>query len=157
MKRIWYLLALLVLAKESTMAEEAGKPVAFSAVSVPRLWAVDDNARYIVATSRNWTKYYSSPPKDSDFESSIYVIASMGEKPNPGHRIRITQILQDGGRVEVKVQQLQPEPGKIYPQVMVNPIAVAQIKKQDLEQYPTLVFAFVDEGGQPIAETKVDF
>jgi len=153
---IWNVLALLVIAEGSTMAAKAGQPVPFSSVSIPRLWAVGDSAHYIVATSRNWTRYYSSPPKDSDFDSSAYVVASMGTRPNPGYRIRIARIEQDGERVEVTVEQLHPEPGGIYPQVLVNPIAVAQIRRRDLQPHPLLAFSFVDQDGRTLAETKVE-
>lgn len=157
MNRIWYLLILLVMAKENVMVANASKPVAFSSVSAPRLWAIDDRAEYIVVTGKNWSKYYSSPPKDADFATSVYVVASMGTRPNPGYRIRIVQISQEGERVQVSVEQLNPDPKGMYPQVLVNPVAVAEVMRKDLQPYPALDFAFVTQTGQPIAEVKVEF
>jgi len=157
MKRIWFILILLVVAKENYMAANMSKPVAFSAVSVPRLWAIDDRAEYIVVTAKNWSKYYSSPPKDSDFTTSVYAVASMGTRPNPGYRIRIVQIAQEGERVQVSVEELNPDPKGIYPQMLVNPIAVAEVKRKDLQSYPVLDFVFVNQNGRSIAEIKVEF
>ena len=139
------------------MVANAGKPVAFSAVSTPRLWAIDDGARYVVVTAKNWSKYYSNAPKDSDFTTSVYVVASMGTRPNPGYRIRIVQIAQEGERVQVSVEELNPDPRGMYPQVLVNPTAVVEVKRKDLEPHPVLDFAFVNQSGQPIADTKVEF
>jgi len=157
MNRIWFVLVLAVISKESFIMASASTPVAFSAVSAPRLWAVDDRAEYIVVTGKNCSKYYSSPPKDADFASSVYVVASMGTQPNPGYRIRIVQISQEGERVQVTVERLNPDPKGMYPQVLVNPIAVAEVKRKDLGPHPALQFAFVSPNGQPLAEAKVEF
>jgi hypothetical protein len=157
MNRIWYILVLLIMAKESFIMANASTPVPFSAVSTPRLWAIDDRAEYTVVTGKSWSKYYSSQPKDADFSSSIYVVASMGTRPNPGYRIRIVQISQDGARVQVTVEQLNPDPKGIYPQVLVNPVAVAEVKRKDLQPYPVLVFVFVTQSGRPLGEAKVEF
>ncbi len=157
MKRIWCVFAVLAIGKGCLMAAMAGKPVAHSSVSAPRLWAAGDEARYFVVTSKTWKQHYSSPPRDSDFDSCIYVVAAIGERPNPGYRVRIAQITQDGERVEVQVEQLGSEPGGIYPQVMVNPIAVEQIKKTDLQPYSSLSFSFVDQRGRTYASVKVEF
>ena len=135
----------------------ASKPVPFSAVSAARLWAIDDSAGYMVVTGKNWSKYYSGQPKDADFAGSVYVVASMGTRPNPGYRIRIAQISQEGERVQITVEQLNPDPKAMYPQVLVNPVAVAEVKRKDLQPYPALVFAFVTQSGQPLAEVKVEF
>jgi hypothetical protein len=156
MKRICCILVVLVMAKESLIMANASKPVPFSLVSAPRLWAIDDKTEYTVVTGKNWSKYYSSKPEDADFAASLYVVASMGTRPNPGYRIRILQISQEGERVQVTVEQLNPDPKGIYPQVLVNPIAVAEVKRKDLQPYPALVFAFVTQSGQPFAEVTVE-
>jgi hypothetical protein len=157
MKRIWFILILLVMAKENSMVANASKPVAYSAVSAPRLWETDHLGAYIVVTAKNWSKYYPSPPQGSDFSASIYVVASMGMRPNPGYRIRIVKIAQEGQNVEVSVEQLPPDRKGIYPQMLVNPIAVAEVKRKDLQPYPVLNFAFVNQSGQSITEVKVEF
>ena len=156
MKRIWCILVLLVMAKESSIMANASTPVPFSAVSAPRLWAINDTAAYIVVTGKNWSKHYSSKPKDADFAKSIYVVASMGTQPNPGYRVRIVQVSQEGDRVQITVEQLNPDPKSMYPQVLVNPVAVAEVKRQDLQPYPVLLFAFVTQSGQPLAEVKAE-
>jgi hypothetical protein len=81
----------------------------------------------------------------------------MGTRPNPGYGIRIVQIAQEAERVQVSVEQLNPDPKGVYPQMLVNPVAVAEVKRKDLQPHPALDFAFVNQSGQPIAEVKVEF
>jgi hypothetical protein len=157
MKKLCYILAMLVLTKESLVMANASRPVPFSSVPTPRLWAIGDAAAYTAVTAKNWSKYYSNKPKEADFPSSLYVVASMGTRPNPGYRIRIVQISQQGERVQVTVEQLNPDPRGMYPQVIVNPVAVAEVKLKDLQPYPALIFDFVTQSGQSLAEAKVEF
>lgn len=157
MRRIWPFLILLLMAKENCMVANASKPVPFSVVSAPRLWAVGAGAEYTVVTAKNWSKYYSNPPKDADFATSVYVVVSMGTRPNPGYRIRIVEITQEGERIQVTVEQLNPDPRGIYPQVLVNPVAVAEVKRMDLQPYPVMDFSFVNQSGQSVAQVKVEF
>ena len=117
---------------------------------------MDDRAQYIVVTGKNWSKYYATQPQDADFAASIYVVASMGIKPNPGYRIRISQISQEGSHVQITVEQLNPDPKAMYPQVLVNPTAVAEVKKKVLQPYPALDVEFVDQSGQRLAAFKLE-
>ncbi len=156
MNHAWIGLILLAIAGENTMAANAGNPVPFSSVPAPRLWAINESESYLVVTARNWSKYYSTAPRNSDFAASIYVVASMGTQPNPGYRIRITQIVQEGERVVVTVERLRPDPGKIYAQMLVNPVAVAEVKRTDLQPHTAFEFAFVDPGGRSLANVKVE-
>jgi hypothetical protein len=155
-KQIRLVLILLVAAQENTMFPHPLEPVPFSTVPAPRLWEIDGQARYIVVTGKNWAQYYSSPPQDADFDTSVYVVASMGTRPNPGYRIRIERILQDGERVQVAVAELNPDPTGIYPQVLVNPVAVAEVKIKDLEPHPLLIFTFVSRSGRRLADFTVE-
>jgi len=156
MKRIWYILVLLVMTKESFMMANPSKPVPFLALSAPRAWAVGDRAQYIMVTGKNWSNYYSKQPENADFAASIYVVVSIGTRPNPGYRIRIVQISQEGARIQVTVEQLNPDRGMMYPQVLVNPTAVAQVKKKDLQPNPGLDVEFVDQSGQHLATFKLE-
>jgi hypothetical protein len=81
----------------------------------------------------------------------------MGTRPNPGYRIRIVEITQEGERIQVTVEQLNPDPRGIYPQVLVNPVAVAEVKRMDLQPYPVMDFSFVNQSGQSVAQVKVEF
>ncbi len=157
MRGLLGVLILLALAAEDCMVADASTPVAFSPVTVPRLWAIDDRAEYMVVTAKNWSNYYPAPPKDADFASCIYVVASLGTRPNPGYRVRIVRIAQEADRVEVSVEQLNPDPKGIYAQVLVNPIAVAEVKRKDLQRYPVLDFVFANQSGRQIGEFRADF
>ncbi len=157
MKRIWYILFLLVIAKETFIMANPNKTVPFSTPAAPRLWTTGDTAQYIVVTGKNWSKYYANRPENADFAASIYVVASMGTQPNPGYRIRIVQISQDGAQIQVTLEKRNPDRGMMYPQVLVNPTAVAEIKKKDLQPYPAMEVEFVDQTGQHLGQFKMEF
>lgn len=135
---------------------EVIKPIVFSDVSYPEEWTPHDKLAYLVITDKNWSTYYSSPPRGSDFATTIYVIADLGMKPNPGYRIRILQIQQQKEVITVKVELMGPDPEKTYPQVMVRPIAVVEIPKASLQGYNLLDFIFIDQKGRKIALAKAE-
>jgi hypothetical protein len=159
MKYILCLFILLSTAKVNCMGvdNESDKPVVYASVTTPNLWDIGDRQAYLVITDQNWSKYYPKPPAGSDFANSIYVVASMGMQPNPGHRIKILQIKQQKERIIVTVELLQPEPKKVYAQMIVTPIAVAEVKKKQLEPYHRLEFVFTDQKGREIATEKTEF
>jgi hypothetical protein len=125
------------------------KPIVFGDVSYPEEWAFGDKLAYLVVTDKNWTTYYSNPPQGSDFATCIYMVASLGVRPNPGYRIRILQIKQQNERITVSVELMEPDPKKVYPQVIVRPIAVAEVPKGNLQPYYPLHFVFSNPN-QPI-------
>ena len=75
-------------------------------------------------------------------------------KPNPGYTVRIQQLERVKDVVTVKVELKEPDPQKIYPQVIVHPTTVVQIAKADLEPGGLLDFVFVDQKGQQLATLK---
>jgi len=158
MKKIWWLVILFLVAMESCMAvqSEVAKPVVFGDVPSPEEWAPGDKVAYLVVTDKNWSTYYSSPPKGSDFATYIYVVASLGMKPNPGYRVKILQIQQEKEKITVKVELGEPDPKKFYAQVMVYPIAVAEIPKTNLQKFDLLNFIFTDQKGREIASVKTE-
>jgi len=159
MKQILCLLILLSTAKVICMGvdDESDKPVVYASVTTPNLWDIGDRQAYLVITDKNWSKYYPNPPAGSDFANCIYVVASMGMQPNPGYRIKILQIKQQKERVVVSLELLGPEPKKAYAQVIVTPLAVAEVKKKQLEPYSRLEFVFTDQEGRQIGTEKVEF
>lgn len=138
------------------LSREATRRIPFRAASEPGLWTVGDQPAYLVVTERNWPTYYSNPPANSDFRSFIYVVVSLGMKPNPGYTVRIERVERVRGIVTVKVELKEPDPRRIYPQVIVHPIAVAQIAKADLEPGGLLDFAFADQNGQQLTTLKTE-
>jgi hypothetical protein len=149
MKRIWWLVILLLMGLESCMPShgEVAKGVAFRTVPNPEQWALGNEPAYLVVTEKNWSRCYSSPPSGSDFTTYIYLVASRGAKPNPGYQIRVIEVRQLEDRVTIKLELKEPDPGKMYPQVIVRPVAVAEVAKADLEPGGMLDFVFIDQKG----------
>ena len=134
---------------------EATKTIPFHAVSEPDQWLVSDKPAYLVVTEKNWSSYYSSLPRSSDFANSIYVVASLGIKPNPGYAVRIRQLKRVEERITVEVELKEPERRKVYPQIIVHPIAVAEVAKADIEQHNMLNFVFRDQQGGQLAQVNL--
>jgi hypothetical protein len=157
-KRIGWLtlLALLVLGISMTSHSDTMKSIAFRAVSNPQPWAIGDNPSYLVVTEKNWASYYSNQPKGADFTANIYIVASLGLKPNPGYTVRILQLQQQGEVINVKLELGEPAPNKFYIQVMVKPIAVAEVPKANLQSLKQPSFVFVDQKGKELATVKTE-
>lgn len=135
---------------------EATKRVPFRAVPNAEEWGLGDKPGYLVITEKNWSTYYSSPPKGADFTTSIYIVASLGMKPNPGYSIKILQLQQKKEKITVKVKLGEPDPDKVYAQVIVHPIAVVEVSKANLQPYNMLSFIFTDQKGREITTVKAE-
>lgn len=158
MKRIWWLVILLLIGVESCMPShgEVAEGIAFGTVPNPEQWALGDEPAYLVVTEKNWSRYYSSPPSGSDFTTYIYLVASRGTKPNPGYQIRVIEVRQLEDRVTIKLELKEPDPGKVYPQVIVRPVAVAEVAKANLVPRNLLSFIFADQEGRQLAMVKME-
>lgn len=158
MKRIAWstFLTLLLLGTFVTSQSETMKSIAFHAVFNPQPWSLGDKPFYLVITEENWPSYYSRQPKGADFTENIYVVASLGSKPNPGYTVRILQLQQLGEVTNVKLELGEPDPNKFYIQVMVKPIAVAEVPKADLQSFKQLRFVFLDQKGKELATVNTE-
>jgi hypothetical protein len=132
------------------------KSIAFRADSNPQPWTLGDKPSYLVVTEKNWPSYYSSQPRGADFTANIYIIVSLGLKPNPGYTVRILQLQQKGELINVKIELGEPDPNKFYIQVMVKPIAVAEVPKANLQFLKQLCFVFIDQKGNEFATVKTE-
>ena len=135
---------------------EESKSISFRGVPNPEGWSLGDKLAYLVVTDKNWTAYYSNPPQSSDFTNNIYVVASLGMKPNPGYRIKILQLQQEKDKVTVKLELGEPDPKKFYAQVIVYPCAVAEVPKANFQKYDLLNFIFTNQKGKEISTAKVE-
>ena len=153
MNGTWWLvfLPLVFFADPVALSSEVARPVSFRALPNPQPWTPGDKPSYLVVTEKNWPSYYSSQPKGADFAANIYIIASLGLRPNPGYTVRILQLQQQGEVINVKLELGEPAPNKFYIQVMVKPIAVVQVSKIDLQPFPVFTFLFIDQEGNEIA------
>ena len=150
------LLALLLLGIPMTSHSETIKSIAFHAVSNPQPWTLGDKPSYLVVTEKNWLSYYSSQPKGADFTTHIYIIASLGLKPNPGYTVRILELQQQGEMINVKLELGEPDPHKFYIQVMVKPIAVAEVPRTNLRSLKQPIFVFLDQKGKEFATVRTE-
>ena len=132
------------------------KPVTFHPLANPQPWALGDKPSYLVITEKNWPSYYSSQPKGADFTANIYIVASLGLKPNPGYTVRILQLQQQGEVINVKLELGEPDPNKFYIQVMTKPIAVAEVPKANLQPLKLMSFVFIDQKGKELAIVKTE-
>lgn len=130
---------------------DMAKPVRFRLVTDSVSWVSSNEAVYLVVTDKNWSNYYSTRPLGSDFTNNIYLVASRGVKPNPGYAIKILEVKQFSNTITIKVEVKDPDPKKMYAQVLVHPIAVAQVAKADLGPPNLLNFIFVGQKGSQLA------
>jgi hypothetical protein len=59
-----------------------------------------------------------------------YLLISLGFRPNPGYRIEVTKVGKSDGEITVVVKEELPEPGKMYPQIIIYPYILAEIKEK---------------------------
>ncbi|MGG4456155.1 stalk domain-containing protein [Brevibacillus porteri] len=81
-------------------------------------------------------------------QGDLYVIAR-GSSPNPGYGLQVTKVEQSWEQLFVYVKQTQPDPGRMYPQVISYPYLAAKVK---LPPYTTIVFLDA-ETKKPLFET----
>ena len=150
------LLTLLLLGISVTSHTETMESIAFHAVSNPQPWTLGDKPSYLVITEKNWPSHYSRQPKGADFTANIYIIASLGLKPNPGYTVRILQLQQLGEVINVKLELGEPDPNKFYIQVMAKPITVAEVPKANVQSLKQLRFVFLDQKGKEFATINTE-
>ena len=158
MKRAGCFVLLPVLFLGMTVASngEVTKSITFHPLPNPQPWTLRDKPSYLVITEKNWLSHYSSQPKGVDFTANIYIVASLGLRPNPGYTVRILQLQQHVEVINVKLELGEPAPNKFYIQVMVKPIAVVEVSKTNLQPNQVLTFLFTDQKGNEIARIKSD-
>ena len=150
------LLSVLFICIPVVSNSDMTKPVTFYLTANPQAWAMWDKPSYLVITEKNWPSYYSREPQGADFTANIYIVASLGLKPNPGYTVRILQLQRQGEVINVKIELGEPDPNKLYIQIMVKPIAVAEVPKPNLQLLKQLGFVFVDQKGKEFATVKTE-
>ena len=154
--RRFVLLPVLFLGMTVASNTDVTELVTFHHLANPLAWTLGDKPSYLVVTEKNWPSYYSSQPKGADFAANIYIIVSLGLKPNPGYTVSILQLQQKGEVINVKLELGEPDPNKFYIQVMVKPIAVAEVPKANLKLMKQLSFVFVDQKGKELATVNTE-
>ncbi len=133
-----------------------GRELPFRVISQSTPWRPgQDEPAYFVVTGKNWQNYYGSLPAGADLANNIYIVASWGTQPNPGYRMSVMAVRQVGGRVQVAVEQLEPESGSVYAQVLVYPIVVAEVARKSIDG-GRVNFQFMNQRGAPLAGVDAD-
>jgi len=157
MERIVPFLMLALLAGASCAWNPSQLPLPFKLVPDPSPWALaSDQPAYFVVTEKTWQAHYPAPPAGADFQANFYVVASWGMQPNPGYMIYIREMDSVGRWVLVRLSLEEPPPFLVYPQVIVHPLAVAEVRKDALRQHGLLIFTFSDQEGKQLVELETD-
>lgn len=79
----------------------------------------------------NWAQTKKSVPglHSASFEGKTYILVSRGQKPNPGYGIKIQNVVEEPNRIVVSVTISNPEPGKMYAQVITTPYDLVVISQ----------------------------
>ncbi len=156
MKRFWWLAIFLIAVMESCMPSsgESPRPVAFDILPNAAQWTLGDKVAYLFVTEKNWPGYYSTAPAGSDFGAYVYLVASLGMKPNPGYGVEFLELQQVNNEITVRLKLSEPEADRSYAQVIVYPIAVVRIRKAGLGRYDSFNVVFVDQNGKRMAVMK---
>ncbi|HEY0820427.1 MAG TPA: protease complex subunit PrcB family protein, partial [Rhizobacter sp.] len=69
----------------------------------------------------------------ADFDRSLVLRLSMGQQPNPGHRLGVLGArLDDGsGRLVIDTVWATPEPGRMYAAMVVQPCVIISVPRGD--------------------------
>jgi hypothetical protein len=88
-----------------------------------------------------------------DFTTEDVLVACAGTKPNPGYGIAITKVTLmtsgfTGGHAFVTVTESRPQPGMMYPMVIVTPVHLVRVPKGAIAYHfttaPTAPFTSLD-------------
>ncbi|MBI4331377.1 MAG: protease complex subunit PrcB family protein, partial [Chloroflexi bacterium] len=133
-----------------------GGELPFRTLADSQAWALQkDQPAYFVVTEKNWRDYYPALPAGADLTNNVYVVAFWGARPNPGYRISMLALRQLAGLVQVAVDFQEPDPGRFYPQVIVYPVAVAEVSKKTLSGGKT-IFQFLNRNGSELGRVEVE-
>lgn len=66
-------------------------------------------------------------------EDGIYAAVARGQKPNGGYGVEVVGVTERANKVVVKVKYKDPEPGKMYTQVITHPSTLIKVPRTDKE------------------------
>jgi len=58
-----------------------------------------------------------------------YLLITAGIRPNPGYRLTLSQVRSGKQGWEIVVKESAPQPGRFYPQVLVVPYLLGEVRK----------------------------
>lgn len=76
-----------------------------------------------------WAEYGSAVPPKLDFSKYVILGIFLGERPNPGFGVKISDIIERSDTIEVRFTEYLPNPDMGYVQVIVYPFDMVYIPK----------------------------
>lgn len=113
--------------KEKNMAE---KEVKFDV-----LYPLQDEQTVIAPRVQQWfdshrKQEFTGIMKEED---GLYAAVTRGQKPNGGYGVEVVSVTERANEVVVKVKHINPQPGKMYIQVITYPATLIKIPPTDKE------------------------
>ncbi|SFJ31862.1 protease complex subunit PrcB family protein [Thermoflavimicrobium dichotomicum] len=62
------------------------------------------------------------------WQEQHYLLIALGMRPNPGYRLELIKVEGDEKETDVFVEERHPEKDKFYPQVVVYPYILAEVR-----------------------------
>jgi len=99
--------------------------------------AIAGSRQVIVRDAGSWRTLWNEhapgePAPPVDFTRNMVVGVFLGERPNAGHELRITDLKTLPDQFALEYEELLPQEGRMYAQIMVRPYALKVIPKTDL-------------------------
>lgn len=96
-----------------------------SLIVEPRRVVVRNEVAYAALWMAHAGPEAAAPPVD--FASRMVAAVFLGQRPTPGHAVTITGVRPDGAGLAVLVDETQPAPGAVVPQVIVSPFHIVSL------------------------------
>ena len=90
----------------------------------------------------------------SNFNEYFLVVALQGSKPTDGYSINITNIIQDGKTLSIKVHLVNPLYGV---DVVTSPYHIIKVKKENMVEKGKTKFVFIDDKNGEVLSEKYFF
>lgn len=101
-----------------------------SLISSPRLTVSQDLASFKLLWREHAGDLENLP--DVDFEHEMVLLAAMGEQSTGGYTIKITEVIEDNGRLIARIQRIEPDPSAMVIQMLTAPVHFVIVPRQDL-------------------------
>ncbi len=99
---------------------------------------------------------FQEPIGEVDFSRSLVIAAMLGPRDTGGYAVSITHVYQQGTAVRVELELIEPEPGTMAAQVLTSPYHLVTADRDAFQPRGSLLFTFVDQNDNTIAEQRVE-
>ncbi len=99
---------------------------------------------------------FQEPLGEVDFSRNLVIAAMLGPRNTGGYAITITHVYRQGTAVRVEIELVEPEPGGMSAQVLTSPYHLVTAERDAFQPGGSLLFTFVDQNDNTIAERRVE-